>query len=136
MVARRIFIKEAKQLNLSASTVSRALAGLPTISQATQQRVRDLACTLNFEVNILAADLRKGRTGVIGVVLHLTGHFFPEVLHSITTAAGQAQLRVIICKSNEDEQQEQQHLFWLLAALVTLGHARRSASAPLARRWG
>lgn len=69
MAARRISIKDlAKQLNLSTATVSRALAGLPSVSQATQQRVRNLAHTLNFRINILAAGLRKGSTGVIGVI--------------------------------------------------------------------
>lgn len=118
MAARRISIKDlARQLNLSASTVSRALAGLPSVSQATRQRVRDLAHVLDFQINILAAGLRKGSTGIIGVIVPgLTGHFFPEVLHSITTAAAQAKLRVIICESNEDEQQEQEHLSWLLTA--------------------
>lgn len=120
MAARRISIIDlAKQLNLSASTVSRALAGLPSVSQATRQRVRDLACTLDFQINILAAGLRKGSTGIIGVIVPcLTGYFFPEVLHSITTAAAQAKLRVIICESNEDGQQEQEHLSWLLTAQV------------------
>ena len=119
-MASSISIKDlARQLNISSSTVSRALAGSPNISQATQQRVRDLASTLNFRVNLLAAGLRRGSTGVIGVIVPcLTGHFFPEVLHSITTAASQAKLHVIICESNEDEQQEQQQLFWLLTAQV------------------
>lgn len=40
------------------------------------------------------------------------------MLHSITAAASRAKLRVIICESNQDEQQEQQQLFWLLAAQV------------------
>lgn len=120
MATRRISIIDlAKQLNLSASTVSRALAGLPSVNQVTQQRVRDLAQTLNFQINSLAAGLRKGRTNTIGVIVpRLTGDFFPEVLHSITAAAKQAELRVIICESNEDEEQEQEHLTWLLTARV------------------
>jgi LacI family transcriptional regulator len=120
MIARRTLLKDlAQQLNLSIATVSRALAGVPSVSPATQQRVRELANSLNFQVNLLAAGLRRGRTGVIGVIVPaLTGHFFPEVLHSITTAASQAKLRVIICESNEDEQQEQEQLLWLLTAQV------------------
>ncbi|OGX82099.1 LacI family DNA-binding transcriptional regulator [Hymenobacter coccineus] len=120
MAARRLSIKDlATQLNVSASTVSRALAGLPNVSQATQQRVRELAGTLNFQPNSLAAGLRRGSTGVIGVIVpRLTGHFFPEVLHSIAAAASQAGLRVIICESNEDEQQEQAQLLWLLTVQV------------------
>jgi len=117
---------------VSPSTVSRALAGLPSVSPATQRRVRELARSLNFRLNILAAGLRKGRTGVIGVIVpRLTGHFFPEVLHSITATAGKAKLRVIICESNEDEQEEQQQLFWLLTAqvdglLVSVARATRN----------
>ena len=120
MATHKLSIKDlATELGVSASTVSRALAGLPSISPATQRRVRELAHTLNFRPNLLAAGLRTGRTGVIGVVVPcLTGHFFPEVLHSITTTASRAGLRVIICESNEDEYQEQQHVFWLLTAQV------------------
>nr|WP_281383956.1 substrate-binding domain-containing protein [Hymenobacter citatus] len=47
----------------------------------------------------------------------LTGTFFPEVLHTISTAATRAKLRVIICEADESEQQEQQ-LHWLLTAQV------------------
>ncbi len=120
MIARRTLLKDlAQQLNLSTATVSRALAGVPSVSPSTQQRVRELANSLNFQVNLLAAGLRRGRTGVIGVIVPaFTGHFFPEVLHSITTAASKAKLRVIICESNEDEQQEQEQLLWLLTAQV------------------
>lgn len=133
----------AKQLSLSTATISRALAGSPSISQATQQRVRELAHALDFRVNMLAAGLRSGRTGVIGVLVpRLTGQFFPEVLHSIATAASQAQRRIIICESNQDEQQERQQLSWLLTAqveglLVCAANATGSASHfEMARQQG
>ena len=120
MAAHRLSIKDvAQQLNISAATVSRALAGRPNVNPATRQRVCELAAALGFQVNTLAAGLRRGNTGVLGVLVpRLTGHFFPEVLHGISTAAGKARQRVIICESNDDAQQQQEQLRWLLAAQV------------------
>ena len=50
----------AKQLEVTASTVSRALNDHPRISKATKQLVKETARKLNYQHNHLAAALRSG----------------------------------------------------------------------------
>lgn len=101
----------AKQLNLSPSTVSRALADHSEVSEATKARVRELARQLNYQPNQLAAALRRGRSNTLGVLVpHITGHFFPQVVHGIATEASKAGFTVMICQSNEDAQQERKNI--------------------------
>jgi LacI family transcriptional regulator len=112
MANRRASITDlATALNLSPSTISRALSGHKDVSEATKERVRALAAELHYQPNQLAAALRRGRSKMLGVVVpHIQGHFFPEVVHGITVAASKAGYQVLICQSNEDVEQERQHL--------------------------
>ena len=121
----------AKTLALSVSTVSRALSGHPHINEQTRQRVLALAEQLGFQPNPLAAALLKGRSGIIGVLVpHLTGFFFPEVVHGITVEANKAGLHIMVCESDDTEQHEKENLQLLLNArvegvLVSLANATR-----------
>ncbi|WP_167852264.1 LacI family DNA-binding transcriptional regulator [Hymenobacter elongatus] len=109
----------AAQLNLSVSTVSRALSDHSRISDATKKRVWELARHLNYQPNQLAAALRKGRSNTLGVVVpHIDGQFFALVVKGIETIANQAGFNVMICQSNEDAAQEQKNIETLLNAQV------------------
>ncbi len=59
----------AAEAGVSQSTVSRALAGDPVVSEATRARVAAAAAKLNYSVDENAARLRTGRTGTIAVVV-------------------------------------------------------------------
>lgn len=59
----------AAEAGVSQSTVSRALAGDPVVSEATRLRVAEAARKLNYYVDENAARLRTGRTGTIAVVV-------------------------------------------------------------------
>lgn len=59
----------AEAAGVSQSTVSRALAGDASISQATRERVAAAALKLNYQVDENAARLRKGRTGTLALVM-------------------------------------------------------------------
>ncbi|QHJ07008.1 LacI family DNA-binding transcriptional regulator [Hymenobacter busanensis] len=109
----------AKALNLSASTISRALSDHADVSEATKQRVRQLAEELHYQPNQLAAALRRGRSNTLGVLVpHITGHFFPEVVNGIAVEASKAGYNVMIFQSNEDVQQEKKNLELLMNAQV------------------
>ncbi|GAA4376121.1 LacI family DNA-binding transcriptional regulator [Hymenobacter koreensis] len=109
----------AKALNLSASTISRALSDHEDVSEATKARVRQLADELNYQPNQLAAALRRGRSNTLGVLVpHITGHFFPQVVHGIATEASKAGFNVMICQSNEDVKQERKNIDLLMNAQV------------------
>ncbi len=62
-------IDVAERAGVSQSTVSRALAGSETITDATRRRVEQAAQELGYHVNTRAAGLRRGETGTIAVVV-------------------------------------------------------------------
>ncbi|WP_345071998.1 LacI family DNA-binding transcriptional regulator [Hymenobacter fastidiosus] len=109
----------AAQLNLSVSTVSRALSNHSRISDATKQRVWELARQLHYQPNHLAAALRKGRSNTLGLVIpHIDGQFFALVVKGIETVANQAGFNIMICQSNEKVAQERKNIAALLNAQV------------------
>jgi DNA-binding LacI/PurR family transcriptional regulator len=59
----------ARLAGVSASTVSRALSGSTLIPQTTRERIHELARTLNYQVNVGAASLRKRDIKTMGVVI-------------------------------------------------------------------
>lgn len=63
----------AKLAGVSASTVSRALAGSKMISAETRTRINELAREHGFQLNQMARNLRLKRTNAIGIVFPL-GH--------------------------------------------------------------
>ena len=92
----------ARELNISTSTVSRALRDNPEISASTRARVQKLAKELNYEPNALALSLRHSKTNTIGVILPKLVHFFfSTVISGIEDIAYSNGYNIIICQSNE-----------------------------------
>ena len=120
MAHRRASITDlAKTLGLSPSTISRALSDHNDVSEATKERVRQLAAELHYRPNQLAAALRRGRSNTLGVLVpHITGHFFPQVVHGIATEAAKLGFNVMMCQSNEDVRQEQKNIDLLMHSQV------------------
>ena len=109
----------ARELQISVSTVSRALNDHSSISDATKKRVWKMAKQLNYQPNHLAVGLRKGRSNLLGVIVpHIDGHFFTMVVKGIETVATKAGLNVMICQSNEDVTHERQNIETLINAQV------------------
>ncbi|MFA9199610.1 MAG: LacI family DNA-binding transcriptional regulator [Cypionkella sp.] len=59
----------AEAAGVSQSTVSRALAGSPAITEETRTRVAAAAAALGYHVDARAARLRSGRTGTLAIVV-------------------------------------------------------------------
>jgi DNA-binding LacI/PurR family transcriptional regulator len=59
----------AAEAGVSQSTVSRALAGDPVVSETTRLRVAEAARKLNYYIDNNAARLRTGKTGTLAVVV-------------------------------------------------------------------
>jgi DNA-binding LacI/PurR family transcriptional regulator len=82
----------ARMAGVSASTVSRALSGSTLIPQTTRERISELARTLNYQVNVGAANLRKRDIKTIGVVIlgdssqAISDPFLLSILGSIADA--------------------------------------------------
>jgi LacI family transcriptional regulator len=97
----------ARQLNTTASTVSRALQGHPRISQAMKDAVIDLATKLNYQPNFIASSLRKGHRNTIGIVIpRIDRNFFASVIGGIEDVSSEAGYNVIICQSHDSEEKE------------------------------
>jgi LacI family transcriptional regulator len=92
----------ARYLNISASTVSRALNDNPRISKSTKNLVIKTAKEFNYRPNNLASNLRKGKGNTIGVILPLINrHFFANIIYGIEKVATPAGFQIIICQSDE-----------------------------------
>ncbi|QZY50888.1 LacI family DNA-binding transcriptional regulator [Leucobacter tenebrionis] len=59
----------AAKAGVSISTVSHTLSGKRPISEATRLRVLEAIDALNYSTNALAASMRRGRSGLIGMII-------------------------------------------------------------------
>ena len=66
-------VKLAKKLNLSPTTVSRALGGYSDVSELTRSRVRDFAEKYNYSPNPHASNLASNKSNAVGFVIPLYG---------------------------------------------------------------
>lgn len=99
----------AKELNTTASTVSRALQDHPRISKAMKQAVLDLARKLDYQPNAMASSLRKGKGNTIGVIIpRIDRYFFSSVIRGIEDVAYEAGYNVIISQSYDSKLREKQ----------------------------
>ena len=97
----------AKELNLSVSTVSRALRDSWEISTPTKQRVFALAKKMNFQPNPYASSLRKHRSRTIAVVIpEVANNFFALAIKGIETVAREKGYHVLIYLTNEEAAEE------------------------------
>ncbi|MEM0933068.1 MAG: LacI family DNA-binding transcriptional regulator [Bacteroidota bacterium] len=92
----------AEKLNVTASTVSRALNGNPRISENTRKAVLKTARELNYEPNQIASALRSGRTQLIGMLVpNINRAFFSSIIRGVEEVANSLNYRVIVSQSNE-----------------------------------
>jgi LacI family transcriptional regulator len=97
----------AKELNLSISTVSRALQDSYEISEATKKKVFDLAKKLNYQPNPYASSLRKQKSKTIAVVIpEIANNFFSLAINGIEAIAQEKGYHVLIYLTHESYQRE------------------------------
>ena len=120
MDKRQITLKDiAKALNMSASTVSRALKNHPAISQPTRTLVQDYAAKHKYKPNALALQLRTNRNRTIGVIIpEIVHYFFSTVLAGIQDETEKENYNLIICHSGEDYRREVKSVQTLIDARV------------------
>lgn len=116
----QITIKDiGRALQISPSTVSRALKNHPDISQATKDAVNEYARTHNYKPNALALSLRMSKNNTIGVILpEINNYFFSSVLSGIEEIANNEGFNVILCQSSENYEKEVQNTKALINSRV------------------
>lgn len=104
----------AKALNLSTSTVSRALRGSYEISPETKKLVLEYAEKINYRPNPIALSLKERRSRSLGVVVsEIANNFFSQAINGIESIAYNRGYHVIISQSHESQEREMvnvQHL--------------------------
>jgi len=109
----------AKHLNVTASTVSRALNNNPRISESTIKSVQETARKLNYQPNNIAAALRKGKSNVVGIIIPMADrNFFASIIRGIEEIVNEAGYNVIICQSNDSPEKEKTNINTLLESQV------------------
>jgi LacI family transcriptional regulator len=107
MRARATLKQIAKELNVSVSTVSKALSNSPEISEPTKIKVQEFAKLKNYKPNNIAVNLKSKRSKTIGVVLpNILNPFFAKVFSGIEKQANKRGYNVITSISNESLEKE------------------------------
>ncbi len=97
----------AKALNISPSTVSRALRDHPDISSKTKKRVNSMANELDYHPDSIAQSLKQRRTNLIGVIVpEIRNRFFSAAISGIEDVAYRAGYAIIVSQSNESYERE------------------------------
>ena len=97
----------AFELDVSVSTVSKALRDSAEIGEDTRQKVKAFAKLYNYKPNNIALSLKNRKTRTIGLVLPEIVHdFFATVISGIEEVANQKGYNVIICLSNNSFDRE------------------------------
>ncbi|QMU27324.1 LacI family DNA-binding transcriptional regulator [Adhaeribacter radiodurans] len=100
--------KLAEELNLSASTISRALQDSYQIGSKTKRRVLELAAELNYVPNYHASGLRKKVSKTIAVVIpEVADSFFAQAINGIEAVAQESGFHVLIYLTHESCTKEQ-----------------------------
>ena len=104
----KITIKDiAKELDISSSTVSRALNDNPEISEETRKKVKAFADLYNYRPNMLAQRFRNNKTMVIGIIIpEIVHYFFSQIIGGVEKIANGRDYNVMICLSNESYEKE------------------------------
>lgn len=120
----------ARIAGVSASTVSRALSGSPLIPEVTRQRIAELARSLNYQVNVGAANLRKRDIQTVGVVIlgdsmqAISDPFILNILGAVADALDERGMSLLLTRLvNPAREQQMATLFdsGQVAGLIVIG---------------
>jgi LacI family transcriptional regulator len=103
--------KISVQLDLSISTVSRALSNHPDISENTKRKVRELAALMEYEPNSYAVNLRTNKSKVFGLVVPaISNMFYDSFIAAVEEDARKSGYSLMILQSGDDPLQEAENL--------------------------
>ena len=120
MGKRHISLKDlAKELDVSISTISRALKNHPDISPELTKKIQELAREKNYSPNPLAMGLLRQQTKMIGVIVpDIVTHFFASIISGIESIAKEKGYYIVISSSAESYTKEVESVENLLKSRV------------------
>lgn len=105
----------ALKLNTTPSTVSRALADHPRISDEMKKAVWEMVEKLNYQPNSIASALRKGKSNIIGVIVPTSDRqFFASFIRGIEEIVRNEGYHLMICQSDDQYIKEKSSIDTLL----------------------
>lgn len=109
----------AARLQVSPSTVGRALADDPRISAATKKRVTEVANEMGYVANLAARMMRGVSSNLIGLVLpDIRNSFYATIAHALSKCVQGAGFQLTLSETEDDRMVELQHLRELASANV------------------
>ncbi len=98
----------AKRLNMSISTVSKALSNDIYISAFTKERVQNLAKEWNYIPNESARHFKLNKSFTIGLIIpDLLDQFYVLAINGVEEIAEKEKYNVILSQSHEDVEKEE-----------------------------
>ncbi len=109
----------ALKLGITPSAVSKAFSNHPRISEQTKEAVQKAAQQLDYQPNAMATGLRKGKSGLIGVIVPAIHYsFFATAIKGAEETLSREGYSVIIAQSKDDYEFEKKQLGGLMRAQV------------------
>ncbi len=107
----KVTIKDiAKYLDIHPSTVSRALRDHPDVGKELKASIIELSERLGYQPNITAINLRKGRSGIIALIIpEVANYFFPNVIKAVEEIVHAEGYQLLILNSNDIYLREKQN---------------------------
>ncbi|MFV0564693.1 MAG: LacI family DNA-binding transcriptional regulator [Flavobacteriaceae bacterium] len=105
---KKITLKQiAKELDVSISTVSKALSGSKEIGEDTTQKIQAFAKFYNYKPNNIALSLKNRKTKTIGILIpEVVHYYFSTVIRGVEAIANKRGYNVVVGLSNESFKQE------------------------------
>lgn len=98
-------------LNMSISTVSRALKDHPDISEQTKKKVQEAATMLDYEPNSFAINLRTDKRNLIGVIIpSISNFFYQSFIAAMEEDAKKNDFCLLILQSSDNPETELENL--------------------------
>ncbi|MBI1344415.1 MAG: substrate-binding domain-containing protein [Terrimonas sp.] len=100
----KITLKDiSRNLNISISTVSRALKGHPDISEETREKVMRLAALMDYEPNTYAISLRTNKSNIFGIIVpEISNFFYHSFISAVEEESKKIGFSLLILQSGND----------------------------------
>ncbi|MDR2273386.1 MAG: LacI family transcriptional regulator [Sphingobacterium sp.] len=109
----------AKALNLSTSTISRALRDSYEISPETKKIVLEYAEKINYRVNPIARSLKERRSHSIGIIVsEIANDFFSQVINGVESIVYDKNFQIIISQTHESSERERLNVEYLTSRSI------------------